>query len=186
MTTVNAVDTTLSGQTGTGNFVGSNSPSIITPDLDTPSALILTNATGDQIGTNTNNNAASGHVGEFISSVIPFSSSVSFANDTFTDLTFISLSAGDWTVFGNIFYVFTGGGASSSYGWISSVSATQPDVSIITGQAFGSAILGNWGFCVPSQRISIASTTTIYISGICVVNAGTISASGGIYARRAR
>ena len=33
MTTNNAVDTTLSGQTGTGNFVGSISPSLTTPAL---------------------------------------------------------------------------------------------------------------------------------------------------------
>lgn len=46
MTTNNAVDTTLSGQTGTGNFVGSISPSLTTPALGTPTAGILTSCTG--------------------------------------------------------------------------------------------------------------------------------------------
>lgn len=46
MATNNAVNTTLSGQTGTGSFVGSISPSIATPALGTPTAIVLTNATG--------------------------------------------------------------------------------------------------------------------------------------------
>lgn len=33
MTTVNSVNTTLSGQTGTGSFVGSTSPTIVTPSM---------------------------------------------------------------------------------------------------------------------------------------------------------
>ncbi len=45
MTTVNACNNNLSGQTGTGLYVGNNSPSLITPALDTPSAAVLTNAT---------------------------------------------------------------------------------------------------------------------------------------------
>ncbi|TAL08494.1 MAG: hypothetical protein EPO02_12730 [Nitrospirae bacterium] len=45
MTTNNAVNVGLSGATGTGNFVGSNSPAIVTPNLGTPSAINLTNAT---------------------------------------------------------------------------------------------------------------------------------------------
>lgn len=46
MTTQNVVNTTLSGQTGTGNFVGSDSPALVTPNLGTPSAVTLTNGTG--------------------------------------------------------------------------------------------------------------------------------------------
>lgn len=45
MATNNAVNTSLSGQTGTGNFVGATSPTLVTPALGTPSALVLTNAT---------------------------------------------------------------------------------------------------------------------------------------------
>lgn len=38
MTTINAVDTSLSGQTGTGNFVGANTPTLITPVLGAATA----------------------------------------------------------------------------------------------------------------------------------------------------
>jgi hypothetical protein len=51
MATNNAVNTSLSGQTGTGNFVGSTSPTLVTPALGTPASGILTNCTGLPINT---------------------------------------------------------------------------------------------------------------------------------------
>lgn len=41
MATNNSVDTTLSGQTGTGSFVGSNSPTLITPTLGAAGATSI-------------------------------------------------------------------------------------------------------------------------------------------------
>jgi hypothetical protein len=46
MATRNTVDTSLAGQTGTGNFVGATSPSLITPVLGTPQSGTLTSCTG--------------------------------------------------------------------------------------------------------------------------------------------
>ena len=46
MATNNSVDVGLSGSTGTGNFVGANSPALITPALGTPASGVLTNCTG--------------------------------------------------------------------------------------------------------------------------------------------
>ena len=46
MATNNAVNTGLAGQTGTGNFVGATSPALITPNIGTPSAGVLTSCTG--------------------------------------------------------------------------------------------------------------------------------------------
>ncbi len=46
MATNNVTNTSLSGQTGTGNFVGSTSPALTTPNIGTPSAGTLTNCTG--------------------------------------------------------------------------------------------------------------------------------------------
>lgn len=45
MATNNAVNTSLSGQTGTANFVGSNTPTLITPLLGTPTSGNLSNCT---------------------------------------------------------------------------------------------------------------------------------------------
>lgn len=46
MTTINAVGNGLSGATGTGNFVGATSPTLVTPVLGTPTSGTLTNCTG--------------------------------------------------------------------------------------------------------------------------------------------
>ncbi len=46
MATRNTVDTSLAGQTGTGNFVGSTSPTFVTPILGTPQSGTLTSCTG--------------------------------------------------------------------------------------------------------------------------------------------
>lgn len=51
MANINAVNTNLTGQTGTGTFVGSNgatlvSPTFVTPALGTPTSGVLTNCTG--------------------------------------------------------------------------------------------------------------------------------------------
>ncbi len=46
MSTNNAVNTSLSGQSGTGSFAGSTSPSFTTPALGTPTAGVLSSCTG--------------------------------------------------------------------------------------------------------------------------------------------
>jgi hypothetical protein len=46
MTTVNSVGVSLSGQSGTGNFAGTTSPTFVTPALGTPSSGNLSNCTG--------------------------------------------------------------------------------------------------------------------------------------------
>lgn len=51
MATNNSVNTSLSGQTGTGSFVGSTSPTLVTPALGTPASGVLTNCTGLPIST---------------------------------------------------------------------------------------------------------------------------------------
>jgi hypothetical protein len=46
MTTVNSVGVSLSGQSGTGAFAGTTSPTFVTPALGTPSSGNLANCTG--------------------------------------------------------------------------------------------------------------------------------------------
>jgi hypothetical protein len=184
MTTNNGINTSLSGQTGTGEFVGSTSPTFITPILGAASATSLTlSSTSGVIGTTTNNNAAAGSVGEFISSVIPLASAVSLTTTIAANVTSISLTAGDWNVWGNVSIVFSVGGTDAEM-WISETSATVPDQSLFTGLA---ATIGiGAAFSVPQLRFSLGSTTTIYLSSISTFASGTAVACGGIYARRIR
>jgi len=229
MTTNNAVDVGLSGSTGTGNFVGSTSPTITTPKIITQvndtngnaiigitpnsSAVnyidIANNSTGNAPeinsqgsdtniplilntigtggvalkGTGTNDNASSGFVGQLVSSVIAFASAVSLSSGSDSNVTSISLTAGDWDVWGNI-SLTANIAMSSGFGWISTTSATTPDVSLYVGLSNQNAPF--MGFSVPSQRFSFSTTTTVYLSTQCSFASGTGSACGGIYARRRR
>jgi hypothetical protein len=135
-------------------------------------------------GTSTNDNATAGFVGEFVSSVIPFSSSVSLTNLAAADVTSISLTAGDWDVWGNIHTEFPSNGT-AIYGWTSATSATLPDSSLYNAVVPVGGI-GSSGQSVPYKRYSLASTTTIYLSTFGQFSTGTASACGGIYARRVR
>lgn len=192
MTTINAVNNGLSGATGTVNFVGSTSPTLITPVLGvaTATSLSFSPTTGGIVGTTTNDNVASGDVGQFVSSQITFASPVGLTTITQTDVTSISLTAGDWDVWGNV--GFTGATNTSfliGYGWINNASASIPDTSltcVIQNNVVTPFINGALGFCVPSQRFSLSTTTTIYLSVFASFSVSTCSAFGLIAARRRR
>ena len=155
--------------TGTGNIVFSNGPTLNQPNI---------------VGTTTNDNAAAGSVGEFVSSIVLAASSVSVpSTDTNINITSISLTAGDWDVWGNTGITYSNSPV-TVFGWISQTSATSPDLALYsTFQAFTS---GTASMAVPSQRFSLAATTTIYLSGTVGFVAGTASMCGAIFARRRR
>lgn len=159
-------------------FYFDNSPTLAASFLPTGSTII---------GTNTNNNAPAGYVGEFFSSVVLAGSSVSITSAVNADVTTLNLPAGDFDTWGNVGFVFSVA-AQSVAGWSSSTSATTPDPalysSIVTG--LGTTIDTNTNIAIPYKRFSFASPTTIYLSTAAVFGAGTGSAYGAIYARRAR
>lgn len=138
------------------------------------------------VGTTTNDNAAAGSVGEFVSSVIAAGAAVACTNNVDRNVTSISLTAGDWDVWGNVSMIASGA-FGIGWAWGSTTSATQPDASLYAGLLFnaGSAA-GVAGITVPPFRASLAGTTTVYLSVRARFSAGTVSACGGIYARRRR
>ena len=155
--------------TGTGAPVLGTSPTITTPNI---------------VGTATNNNASAGSVGEYVSSNIPFASSVSITSTVTANITSISLTAGDWDVWGSGGTQDATGGMLTLLG-ISTTSATMPDQSLMAlttnvGQAQIYAVTA-----VPSQRLSLSGTTTVYLVVNCTA-VGTITAFGNLAARRRR
>lgn len=167
MTTNNSVDSPLSGTTGTGNFVGSTSPTITTPNI---------------VGVTNASSASAGNVGEFISSTITFASATSYSAGSTSNLTSIPLTAGDWDVFGNV--GLSGTTITALSIGFSTTTGTLPAAEFrtyIDPLATSSLLM----MPVPYQRINISSSTTLY----CVLNAagtGSIIMFGGIYARRVR
>ena len=80
------------------------------------------------IGVADASNASTGIVGEFITSQVLSTSPVSMPAFTVKNITSISLTAGDWDVWGNIAFITTGQ-ISQYSGWTSNVSATVPNLS---------------------------------------------------------
>jgi len=131
-------------------------------------------------GTTTNNDASAGYVGEFIDSA---ATNVTVAT-TATNLTSISLTAGDWDVSG-IVQFYGGGTVTYVVGAINTTSASFTGAVIGKSYVFGATYsVGGIGCAtLPRLRFSLASTTTIYLIG-------ALSASqqcyGYISARRIR
>lgn len=135
-------------------------------------------------GTTTNDDAAAGTVGEFISSNIVAASAVSLTTATAKNITSISLTAGDWDVDGNVSYTPSGGNPTVYAQASSSTSATLPDFSLYSAMSISG--MGGCGFAIPPRRYSLSGTTTVYLVGYATFAAGTCTACGNIRARRAR
>lgn len=151
---------------------------------DTTGSVVSGGQLDNVLGTDTNDDAPAGYVGEFVSSVIAASGAISLTDNVDTNVTSISLTAGDWEVYGNVFFTQSATG-NVVYGWSSATSATLPDISLIAGtlsDLSGSLV----GVTIPTRRFSLASTTTIYLSVRSSFSSGTSNVCGGIYARRVR
>ena len=148
----------------------------------TTNTITFSPTTAGLKGTTTNDSTAAGNVGEFISSTVAAGAPLTISNGAVTSLTSISLSAGDWDVNAN---VYTSGTTITAVACGISVAnntlpATQFIAQIVPG--VGSTV---GGLAAPFQRVSLASTTTYYII-VFAQGTGTLTAVGGIYARRAR
>jgi hypothetical protein len=135
--------------------------------------------------------AAAGDVGEFMSSQVLAASAVSVPNSTATNVTSLSLTAGDWDVAGNIEIEMNGGTLGAGLNaWISLTSATQPDASLRFQFNPGSAANSQPGIVaspIVPLRVNVNSTTSVYLSAIAIYSGGTgAAASGLLRARRMR
>lgn len=142
-------------------------------------------------GTTTSDSALAGQVGEYISSTLPFGTPVTMTTATTANITSISLTAGDWDVWGNVATIPAGSTLTNSVGGsVSLVSATLPTAPNGGGSAFvytGNTIAGaNMVLPVGMTRLSLASTTTVFLVANMQFNTSTLSSYGFIGARRAR
>jgi len=135
------------------------------------------------IGTTTNDSAATGYLGEIVTSTVASGAGVSLVSGAAKTITSISLTAGDWDVFG-MFGAFSNTSISSVIAGASVTTNTDGAEDAIT---YAAPISGNQTLqpVIPTIRVSIASTTTIYLVGK-VSFAGTCVGYGRITARRSR
>jgi hypothetical protein len=140
-------------------------------------------------GTSTNDDAAAGYVGEYISSTVLAGSAVSLTTNIAADITSISLTAGDWDVTGAIFQQPNGATVVTLIiGWISTTSASLPTAPNGGGEAlWAGSVTGNGNSTHPGpMRLSLSGTTTVYLSTFVTFTTNTNSAYGIIRARRVR
>lgn len=170
---------------GTGAISLTTNPVFIAPTLGAATATSLTFSptTNGIIGTPTNDNAATGYVGEYVSAT---SASTGITTNTSTNIQTISLTAGDWDVWGVIAFAAAAGTLPTTL--IAGVSTTSATLGGIYQQLQG--ITWNSGasntLAAPTVRVSIASTTTVYLVGFATFTVSTMNTIGTISARRVR
>jgi len=165
-------------------------------DVTLTGNLIFNPTTKGIKGTTTNDDASTGDVGEYLSSSVASGSAVTLTNVTTANITSKTLTAGDWDV--DFSVGFTN---NATLNWIdfgtSTTSATMPSGSnealpggdgnyfLERAGSFATST-ANCDFSGQSQRISLASSTTIYLVVKASVASGTAKAFGFIGARRIR
>lgn len=146
--------------------------------------------TGGIVGVTGASNASAGQVGEYIFSQILAGSAVSTTTGAVTNVTSISLTAGDWDVWGNVVSNPASGTTTTQLGGaISLVSATVPTPPGSGGyvNTYVPATVNLAPAITSGQlRVSIASTTTVYLVGVASFSGSTESLYGFIGARRVR
>lgn len=147
-------------------------------------------ASSEIAGTTTNNNAASGLLGEIVSSLVAVGSPQAMTTNTAMNVTSISLTAGDWDVEANVNFINTGStltGSPNVQAGINTTSATIPvDGSEVSTGLLGVTLTNTDGVTIPRKRVSIAVTTTVYLCAKAIFTIGTFTSYGQISGRRVR
>ena len=153
--------------------------------------LAVTSTGAAVAGTNTNDSAAAGYVGEYVSSYV--STYTNFpANGVFGDATSISLTAGDW----DISYTLLAVRETATWSYVASFigTASGNNTAGIEGGSNGNdfafastttAIL-SFNQTIASWRTSLSGTTTYYMKVYAAYSAGQPQYKCRISARRVR
>jgi hypothetical protein len=142
------------------------------------------------VGTATNDSAAAGIVGEILSGTLASGSATALTTATAKTITSVSLTAGDWDVWGTV--GFSAGGSTTITGFVVSISATNnTHATAPNGGAYtqlSATFTTGTQNVIPAgtPRISIASTTTYYLVATANFAADAMNGWGTIQARRAR
>jgi len=115
-------------------------------------------------------------------------SAVSLVSGTAKNVTSISLTAGDWDVGGNVSFT---GGATTETTFTSGSISTTTNTMITAGlpsYTFEDADITNIARtqACGTRRVSLASTTTVYLVARAGFNISTLTAFGAMTARRVR
>jgi hypothetical protein len=158
-------------------------------DITSLTVLTAITTTGgvDIKGTNTNDSAAAGDVGEYISSNVAAGSAVALTTATAKTITSISLTAGDWDVSG---FVAINPAATTNLtlelGCSHTVIDSNAGVGFVQRTPAGYVPAAANLRTIPTIRYSLNATTTIYLNAQANFTVSSCSSYGLIAARRVR
>lgn len=152
----------------------------------------VTVSRGQLPGTATNDNATSGNFGEEVISNILVGSAVSLTTATGTNITSLSLTAGDWDV--SVLAYFLGGATTNVVNFYAELNAASGTMTFASpnfaGFAFGTSGIvpgaSTLTCTIAPKRYSLSGTTTVYFNVYSSFSISTMSAYGIIRARRVR
>jgi hypothetical protein len=182
ITGVSIANGTLSGATITNSPISGNAGSFTT--LSATGLITPASAIGIK-GTATNDSAASGSLGEYLTNT---TASTSMTSVTPVACTSISLTAGDWDVSGTVSYrpAATTTISGLSAGITTAVVNSTANNGLFTTTALTYQTGQVQQISTPTVRQSLAATTTIYLIGYASFGTSTMACDGIIRARRVR
>ena len=184
---------TIVNSWGISNATTGNNPALIASGTDSNVAAVIQGkgTSGAWIqGRSTNSNAATGYVGEYVSSSIAVGSKISLTTATPANVTSISLTAGDWDIsWCLLFETAATTSVTVIRGGLNTATAT---VGASTENA--SQFLQQWSAFVPGvttlqqngarSRQSLSGTTTIYLNAQSTFTVSNMFVYGWLSARR--
>lgn len=186
---------TIPDQGAAANFLMSAAAQTIT-GVQTFSGQINANFSGTGgnpiHGTNTNDNASAGYIGEQMESTVTTSINTGTSGAYF-DVTSLSLTAGDWDVFGLVEFIRNAATFTSTDILMGIGTATGNNASGLTNgttlNEWGGTIIPvtftNFALTIGMVRVSITGTTTYYLKGyVDTFSAGQPKVKGRMTARR--
>ena len=160
---------------------------ILVPGLLSPST------TKGIAGTGAADSAQAGSVGEVITQTVATGASISLTSVTSANVTSISLTAGDWDVWGSVAFTLA---STTTMGYLSgginTTSATLPlnNAGVCTRAGAGTNatidVTVDSVLTVMPVRINVSTTTTVFLVARAKFGTSTCKAYGTIYARRRR
>jgi hypothetical protein len=145
-------------------------------------------STNGIVGTTTNDNANTGSVGELLTAT---TTATALSTGAVANATSVSLTAGDWDVTGIVHFLPAAGTTTTVVQ--AGIGTTTATFQIISGsflniQSIAASVVGVQQIEVvaPITRVSLASTSTVFLCAAAAFSGSTMTCNGFIRARRVR
>ncbi|MFM0263325.1 hypothetical protein [Paraburkholderia sediminicola] len=192
---------TISGGTINNATLGITTPLAAKVTTLQATSTITPSTTAGIVGTATNDSANAGSIGEFICAQVTnggsptgcatnSSTPVSLSTSTPANVTSISLTAGDWDIWGSVAFLAAGGTTTGtiqcSPNSVSATLATAPNGGAYALTNLPATAGLNGILPCGMARFSLASTTTVFLVASSIFSGSTETAYGFLGARRRR